>query len=277
MTRVFVLSACLLALPVLAQDTPPPPADAPQEGDAGDGEDAGEPAEGEGEGQDAPKRRGKRNKAPAEPQGPVAQALADMLHVAPNYSEGRVELVYTFAGEDEIEDWVSKGFQRAEQTNNRGRVPRRPGAKKGQNRSLALATSREGLLIHKLPFLADVEVEITCHMERGATRSDLVLGIGDAGVRFGQAFVRKSGSGFKLVDQPFAEESPFANGRQATLTLTANGALFTAKTGKDDAASTDKLREKQAGQVFLYTTQAHLVVHRVVIRGALDLEKLKLN
>ncbi|MCA8924450.1 MAG: hypothetical protein KDD82_21750 [Planctomycetes bacterium] len=234
---------------------------------------AQEPADPEAPADGGGEKEGEEPQA-EEPESPIAAALARQLHVDPHYRDGRVELVYTFREPEEIDDWENRGFQRAEQANAKGR---RKAKVERKNQTLALATSREGILTHKIPFLEDVEVEITCHVERGATRSDLVLGVGDAGVRYGQTFVRKSGSGFKPLGAPFAAENPFLGGAKATVTLKASGAVFSAQVGKGEAQTTDKLRDKLAGKVFLYTTQAHLVVHRVVIRGAVDLEKLKLR
>jgi len=258
------------------EDTPPPPpAEEPgdQGGEGGDapGEDApGEDAKGEDEGL-AEER--------AADDARLLDTLRELLVAEPQVKNGRVTLVYTFRDAEQLEDWESNGFQRAEQTNARGKIGRRrgrnPNAKPGKNASLALATSRAGLLTHKVPFVNDVEVEITCHMERGATRSDLVLGVGKAGVRFGQVFVKRSGSGFKTVDRPFSEENPYSGGARATLKLKADAANFSATVGKGGTQTTSKLREKNSGKVYLYTTQAHLIVHQVKISGVVDEKQLR--
>ena len=274
MKRLAPLALILsCVLPGYAQEDTPPPPPAEEPGDEGDVPVGEEDAEGEGE--DAEGLAEER----AADDARLLDTLRELLVAEPKVKNGRVTLIYTFRDAEQLEDWESNGFQRAEQTNARGKIGRRrgrnPNAKKGKNASLALATSRAGLLTHKVPFVNDVEVEITCHVERGATRSDLVLGVGKAGVRFGQVFVKRSGSGFKTVDRPFSEDNPYAGGARATLTLKADAATFSATVGKGSPQTTGKLRDKNSGQVYLYTTQAHLIVHQVKISGVVDEKKLR--
>jgi hypothetical protein len=258
--------------PPPAGDAPPPAGDAPPPaGDEPAGDD--EPAD------DGPRRRPRRvdaDRRQLDTDSPVARKLDELLVVDPRYAtDGTVELVYDFSDDGQVADWEVQGLDRVEEANrrgNRGRAVAR-GAKKPVALSLG-AGGAPGLFAHKLELVGQYEVEVRCHVERTTTRSALVFMLGKGGASWGSQLVQRGSSGFSVVGREAPDKDAWAGGRVVTVTVSANsGELVTSLNGARVEA-TKRLEGKLDGRAAIYLTDMHLVVHRVVIRGTVNPNKL---
>jgi hypothetical protein len=272
-----VLLASLL-LPVAAPLTfaQEGPADEPVGEDAGDEEGDGEGADDEESEREKRKARREEERARKEANQGLLDAVEEVLHAARARvtDDGRVELSYTFKADDEMLDWELEGFDRAEEGNKRGRRRGR-GGEKGKNLALGVGSSRQGLLRHKLELSGDFEVRFKLRILRSSSDSDLVVGVGKAGARFGTQLVKRRSSGFKALSRRSeVDKDAFAGGRMVTITLTREGGVFSSRAGSGDRHETDKLSKEAEGEPLLFAADMHLVVDEVVIVTELDSEQI---
>ena len=258
--RSLLLPLLLAApLPALAQDTPPPPAEG--EGEAGD-----------------PKadRRAEREARKAEQaaHGALLEAVRAVLHAnaARVLDDGRLELRYTFKEAAELDDWDLRGFDRAEEGRKRGRRAR---GERGQNLALGVSSNQQGLLRHTLKLAGDFEVVFKLRVIRSASDSDLVVGVGKAGARFGTQLVEQRASGFRPVNRKSeADKAPFNGGKAVTVTLTRVGGIVRVRAGEGAGEVSDDLNKEAEGEVFLFAADMHLALDEVVIRCVADRDEI---
>ena len=220
--------------------------------------------DGDGEGEGNGERRRRRDRE-AEAIPAEAQAAADRLNgEARAQADGQVEVVYTFRSPEQIGDWESRGFDRAESSNNSGGRRRR-----AANRARAFALGvggGGGLLQHVQGWTGDWEVEFQLHVERATSRSDLVVGVGEVGIRFGTQLVERRGSGYRPVAGEVVKDA-FEGGRQATIRLKREGDVLTAWINGQQVASTDGFRGDMDGPVCFFASDMSVVLHRVRVQG----------
>jgi hypothetical protein len=212
---------------------------------------------------------------------PVAKALDELLRVDPRYAEdGTVELVYDFTDDDQIEDWTLEGLDRAEEANARGGKGRRirSGARAPQALSLGAGSAAQGLFVHRLEMKGDYEAVFRCHLERTTTRSDLVFLAGKAGASWGTQLVARGGRGFSPAPgstRSAVDKEPWTGGRVVTVTLASKAGELTVSVNGARIDGTKRFdADKLDGRVGIFLSDMHLIVHRVVIRGAVNPAKL---
>lgn len=213
-------------------------------------------------------------------ESPVAKALDELLRIDPRYAEdGTVELIYDFKDEEQSEDWMLEGLDRAEEANARGGRGRaiRSGARGPQALSLG-AGSGLGSFVHRLEMKGDYEAVFRCHVERTTTRSDLVFLTGKVGASWGSQLVLRGSRGFSPApgsDRAAPDKEPWNGGRVVTVTVASKGGEVTVSVNGARVDATKKVdADKLEGRVGIALSDMHLIVHRVTIRGTVDPTKL---
>lgn len=114
-----------------------------------------------------------------------------------------------------------------------------------------------------------------CHVERTTTRSELVFLVGKGGASWGSQLVQRAGRGFSVVGRDAVDKDAWSGGRVVTVLLTGRGGgeLVVSLNGAQ-ADATRRLEDKLDGRTGIYLSDTHLVVHRVTIKGTVDLRKL---
>lgn len=213
-------------------------------------------------------------------ESPVAKALDELLRVDPRYAEdGTVELIYDFKDDEQLEDWMQEGLDRAEEANRRGGRGRaiRNGERAPLALSLAAGSGAQGLFVHRLELKGDYEAVFRCHVERTTTRADLVFLAGKAGASWGTQLVARGGRGFSPAPgaRTTADKEPWNGGRLVNVTLSSKGGELIVSVNGARLDGTKRLEaDKLHGRVGIFLSDMHLIVHRVTIRGAVDPAKL---
>lgn len=266
-----LLAASLpLALPARARDgaTEAPP--------AGPGEGEGDAGKDEGKDDEAPGPLDPKGRRKLERDGPVAQALDDLLVVDPRYaSDGTVELIYEFRQPNELQDWTQEGLDRAEETGPRGNDVRRRRNPNAKLDHLALgANASPGRFLHRLAFKGDHEAVFRCSVLRSTTDADMVFVAGKAGAPWGTCLAKASGSRWAPLDGTL-DRAPWNGGGVVTVRLAVTaGETEVEVDGVRRGASKKLAAAETDGKVGLVLRNLHLVVHRATLRGAIDPAKL---
>lgn len=259
-SRLFASSALalLLALAVLA---PAPAQDPPKGTEAPPAGSEAPPAgtEAPPAGSEAPPPAGEP-KRELDTTSPEAIALKELLHVDPRYcKDGTVELIYNFSEEAQLADWQNLGFDRCD---SRGEL------------TLGVGSQGAGLLSHCLELKGDFEVTFVCRLDWVTSRSDLVFFIGKGGGRYGNAFVQKSGNGFRPVGKVEPARDRFGAGRTVTIKYVKKGQELTVHMNGVNLGTTKKLGDKLDGKVSIFMTDMRLILQSCEIRGHIDTSKL---
>lgn len=266
-----LLAASLpLALPARARDgaTEAPP--------AGPGEGEGDAGKDEGKDDEAPGPLDPKGRRKLERDGPVAQALDDLLVVDPRYaSDGTVELIYEFRQPNELQDWTQEGLDRAEETGPRGNDVRRRRNPNAKLDHLALgANASPGRFLHRLAFKGDHEAVFRCSVLRSTTDADMVFVAGKAGAPWGTCLAKASGSRWAPLDGAL-DRAPWNGGGVVTVRLAVTAGETEVEVDGVRRGASKKLSAAETdGKVGLVLRNLHLVVHRATLRGAIDPAKL---